>query len=72
MVEEVNEMPNWKFKSCPKCGGDLFIDSDYNGWYEQCLQCGYLGELNDITNLKKQKAAREKEPAHASSDNREY
>ena len=62
-------MANWKLKSCPKCGGDLFVDSDYNGWYEQCLQCGYMGELKDITNLKKQTAARDKEHAHAGSHN---
>ena len=69
MVEEVNEMPNWKLKGCPKCSGDLFIDRDFNGWYEQCLQCGYLGELKDINSLNKQKTAGEKEPAHACSDN---
>ena len=58
-------MANWKFKSCPRCRGDLLIDHDYHGWYEQCLQCGYMGELKDITEFKKQPAERQKEPVHS-------
>ncbi len=30
---------------CPKCGGNLYLDRDYNGWYEQCLQCAYIKDL---------------------------
>jgi ssDNA-binding Zn-finger/Zn-ribbon topoisomerase 1 len=30
---------------CPKCGGNLYLDRDYNGWYEQCLQCGHIKDL---------------------------
>ena len=33
---------------CPKCGGNLFLDSDHYGWYEQCLQCSYTGYLKSI------------------------
>jgi ribosomal protein S27AE len=33
---------------CPKCGGNLFLDSDHYGWYEQCLQCSYTGYLETI------------------------
>lgn len=29
-------------KSCPRCGGDLFIDRDIYGHYISCLQCGYM------------------------------
>lgn len=35
---------------CPKCGGNVYLDNDDEGWYEQCLQCGlisYLPELKD-------------------------
>jgi hypothetical protein len=63
LVEEVNDMGKWKLKSSPKCGGDLFVDRDYNGWYVQCLQCGYMGELEDITHLKEQTATGEREHA---------
>ena len=58
-------MVDWKLKSCPRCGGDLFIDRDYNGWYQQCLQCGYMGELKDIREFSKQLAEKENAPAHA-------
>lgn len=30
---------------CPKCDGNLYLDKDYNGWYEQCLQCAYMKDL---------------------------
>lgn len=30
---------------CPKCRGNLYLDRDYNGWYEQCLQCGFMKDL---------------------------
>ena len=52
-------MGNWKLKSCPRCQGDLYVDRDHNGWYEQCLQCGYLGELQKIEEFKKETAEKE-------------
>ena len=48
----------WRFKGCPKCGGDLFVDYDVNGWYEQCLQCGYLHDLKTILQVKEEKPAK--------------
>ena len=35
-------MVTWKIKNCPRCGGDMYIDLELDGWYEQCLQCGYV------------------------------
>jgi len=32
----------WYSKNCPKCHGDIFIDSDKEGRFRNCLQCGYL------------------------------
>ena len=37
-------------RKCPKCGGNLYLDSDYCiegsfiNWYEEetCLQCGFI------------------------------
>ncbi len=46
----------WRFRGCPKCGGDLFVDYDINGWYEECLQCGYLHDLRTVLEVKGQKA----------------
>ncbi|MFC1917814.1 hypothetical protein ACFLXH_04085 [Chloroflexota bacterium] len=36
-------------KSCPKCKGDLWLDLDEYGWYEQCIMCGYLCSLEGLT-----------------------
>ena len=38
---------------CPKCNGMLYLDRDYNGWYEQCLQCGYMKDLAIVYDNKK-------------------
>jgi DNA-directed RNA polymerase subunit M/transcription elongation factor TFIIS len=35
-------------RRCPKCGGNLYMDRDYHGWYEQCLQCSYMKDLKVI------------------------
>jgi len=32
-------------RRCPRCGGNLFCDRDYRGWYLECLQCSYTREL---------------------------
>ncbi len=33
-------------KTCPKCGGNIYLSTDYYGRYEQCLQCGYTYDLD--------------------------
>lgn len=52
-------MVMWKFKSCPRCGGDMFIDRDLEGygWYEQCLQCSYRCPLKKLEEFKEQPPA---------------
>ena len=37
-------------KRCPKCRGNLYLESYYYGWYEHCLQCSYRHYL-DTTGL---------------------
>ena len=38
-----------RLKSCPKCNtGDLTIDRDHHGWYEYCIQCGYMSDLISV------------------------
>jgi DNA-directed RNA polymerase subunit M/transcription elongation factor TFIIS len=37
----------WRLRSCPRCGGDIMIYDDYEGWHETCLQCGYSTTLED-------------------------
>ncbi len=48
----MKDMVMWKFKKCPRCGGDLFMDSDMDGWYEQCLQCSYRHDLEPLAQIK--------------------
>ena len=48
VTKGVNNMLHWKLKSCSRCGGDLFIDRDIDGWFEQCLQCSYRKELKEL------------------------
>jgi ribosomal protein S27AE len=33
---------------CPKCGGNVYLENDMDGWYEECLQCGYMTELQVV------------------------
>ncbi len=44
-----------KFKSCPRCKGDVLVDQDHHGWYEQCLQCGYQRDLKDMVIVQQQR-----------------
>ena len=36
------------FRKCPRCNGDILLDKDHFGWYIECLQCGYLQDLQAI------------------------
>ena len=52
-------MVRWRLKSCPRCGGDLFIERDLDGWYEQCLQCSYRVEMKTVAKFKEPVSAGE-------------
>ncbi|HJX13982.1 MAG TPA: hypothetical protein VJ377_10725 [Dehalococcoidales bacterium] len=39
-------------RRCPRCGGNLYLDKDYHGWYEECLQCAFMRDLVEIARLK--------------------
>lgn len=41
-----------RLKNCPRCKGDILIDRDYFGWYEQCIQCGYRRDLDIADNVR--------------------
>jgi predicted nucleic acid-binding Zn-ribbon protein len=36
-----------KFKGCKRCGGDLFLERDSEGFYISCLQCGAVYNRRD-------------------------
>ena len=60
----------WKFRSCPKCNGDVYVDYDINGWYEECLQCGYMHDLRAIVEVKEKPREKKREIALASHHRR--
>jgi len=39
-------------KRCLKCGGNVYVDKDFYGWYEKCLQCGYTSDLQSIVEIR--------------------
>ena len=39
---------------CPRCKGNVLLDNDLYGWYEQCLQCSHLRDLDTIVRVKEQ------------------
>ncbi len=41
-------MSEWKYKSCPRCKGDLELKRNEDIWEEKCLQCGYTKELRKV------------------------
>ncbi len=49
-----------KLKACPRCTGDLLFEKDCWGWYEQCIQCGYLHDLQNEVEVKQRQAQEEK------------
>ena len=40
---EVNRM--LYLKSCPRCKGALYLNRDIYGTYKECLQCGYMLDI---------------------------
>jgi len=41
-------MDAWKWRRCPRCGGNMFPYLDPDGYYEKCLQCSHWRELPGI------------------------
>ena len=39
-------------KKCPKCGGNVYLDKDEYGWFEQCLQCSFTSMLGKIVDVR--------------------
>ncbi|MFC2004877.1 hypothetical protein ACFLUY_01490 [Chloroflexota bacterium] len=55
-------MVRWKVRSCPRCGGDMFVDRDLDFWYQQCLQCSYRVELRTLDGFKVPVSAGKRRP----------
>ncbi len=41
-----------KKTKCPKCGGSMYLDTDGNGWYQECLQCGYISDVAKMVEVR--------------------
>jgi len=48
---------------CPRCRGYVVLDRDRYGWFEQCLQCGYEHNLDNIVEAHQQLVEGESEVA---------
>lgn len=40
-----------KLKACPRCKGDLNSNRDMYGSYDECLQCGYMRDIEEPNKL---------------------
>ena len=58
----MTNMGTWKLKSCPRCRGDMFIDRDTYGWYEECMQCGFHNELESMVEFSEKLGQTRKAP----------
>jgi uncharacterized protein (DUF983 family) len=60
--EKERNMGRTKIGTCPRCKkGELFIDRDFYGWYENCLQCGYARDLPELAHPVRGEVIEEKE-----------
>jgi hypothetical protein len=44
-------------KRCPQCGGDLMDESDVQGSFISCLQCGRMLTLSEEQTLRREPAS---------------
>jgi hypothetical protein len=44
-------------KLCPQCGGDLMDESDVQGSFISCLQCGRMLTLSEEQEMRRKPAA---------------
>jgi hypothetical protein len=40
---EQGDSDKWRLGGCPRCHGDVFLDSEDGELLGHCLQCGYVG-----------------------------
>ncbi len=49
-------------KSCPRCKtGDVGVDRDHHGWYEYCIQCGYMRDLVGVVEIELKQSGQARE-----------
>jgi hypothetical protein len=40
-------------KHYSRYGGNIYLDRDLNGWYEECLQCGSSNYMETMIEVRK-------------------
>jgi DNA-directed RNA polymerase subunit M/transcription elongation factor TFIIS len=50
-----------RLENCPKCRGQLLLETDRYGSYQQCLQCGYVHDLQIFPTFISEDTEEEKE-----------
>jgi hypothetical protein len=43
LSESEENSDKWRLGGCPRCHGDVFLDSEDGELLGHCLQCGYVG-----------------------------
>jgi len=43
-------------KRCRRCGGNVYLDKDQFGWYEECLLCSYTRDLQTIVDVRERES----------------
>ena len=43
LAGEASNNHKWELGGCPRCRGDVFLDSEDGELLGHCLQCGYVG-----------------------------
>ena len=59
-------MAMWKLSKCPRCGGNIFLDIDIDGWFEECLQCSYRHDLESTADYEARPRSKKEENISAS------
>ena len=48
-----------RWNICPRCKGDVRLDRDEYGWYEECLMCGYTHDVETAVVARQHAAERQ-------------
>jgi hypothetical protein len=49
LTRQISDGEKWKLGGCPRCHGDVFLDSEAGELLGHCLQCGYVGARINTT-----------------------
>jgi predicted nucleic acid-binding Zn-ribbon protein len=62
-VRAVTRMAKRKLRKCPQCGGNMFLYTDLDNWYAECVECSYRHDLMTVADAEEPLAQTEEERA---------